>query len=144
MRAPGGARRLPPAPVPPLNPGLCFSSQYGEEPSPLASIWPPGLCRRAAGLVDPRRRRPGHVHGVSVQTRESGSAAFTQEMASNTAVNPASCLQDGTVVDKRPVPKQECSLDFLDLIPGHAYSLTVQSLSGKLTNEKTGLGRTGR
>lgn len=48
------------------------------------------------------------------------------------------------MVDKRPVPKHECSLDFLDLIPGHAYSLTVQSLSGKLTNAKTGVGRTGR
>lgn len=61
---------------------------------------------------------------------------------------PTPCLlspvQDGTVVDKRPVPKHQCSLDFLDLVPGHAYMLTVQSLSGKLTNESTGAGRTGR
>lgn len=48
------------------------------------------------------------------------------------------------MVDTRPVPKHECSLDFLDLIPGHAYSLTVQSLSGKLRNGTTGTGRTGR
>lgn len=48
------------------------------------------------------------------------------------------------MVDKRLVPKHQCSLDFLDLIPGHAYNLTVQSLSGGLTNGKTGAGRTGR
>lgn len=48
------------------------------------------------------------------------------------------------MVDKRPVPKQECSLDFLDLIPGQAYSLTVQSVSGTLTNGVSGAARTGR
>ncbi|CAF89510.1 unnamed protein product, partial [Tetraodon nigroviridis] len=49
---------------------------------------------------------------------------------------------DGTVVDRRPVPKQQCSLDFLDLVPGHAYSLAVQSLSGGLTNQSAVSGRT--
>lgn len=47
------------------------------------------------------------------------------------------------MVDKRPVSKHACSQEFLDLIPGHAYILTVQSLSGTLTNRKMGTGRTG-
>uniref|UniRef100_A0A8C4DWK3 protein-tyrosine-phosphatase n=1 Tax=Dicentrarchus labrax TaxID=13489 RepID=A0A8C4DWK3_DICLA len=42
----------------------------------------------------------------------------------------------------RPVPKHVTSLDFLDLIPGNAYTLTVQSLSGKLFNTNTATGRT--
>ncbi|XP_059181909.1 receptor-type tyrosine-protein phosphatase beta-like [Centropristis striata] len=46
------------------------------------------------------------------------------------------------VIETRPVPKHVSSLDFLDLIPGHAYSLTVQSLSGNLVNSNTVTGRT--
>ncbi|XP_076015968.1 receptor-type tyrosine-protein phosphatase beta [Genypterus blacodes] len=46
------------------------------------------------------------------------------------------------VVETRPVPKHVSSLDFLDLIPGHAYTVTVQSLSGKLTNSNRVTGRT--
>lgn len=55
----------------------------------------------------------------------------------------ASCPQGG-VVETRPVPKHVSSLDFLDLIPGHTYTITVQSLSGKLTNTNTATGRTGK
>ncbi|XP_068442248.1 receptor-type tyrosine-protein phosphatase beta-like [Clinocottus analis] len=49
---------------------------------------------------------------------------------------------DGVVIEARPVPKHVSSLDFLDLTPGHAYAITVQSLSGKLTNSNTAAGRT--
>uniref|UniRef100_A0AAQ5YLU7 protein-tyrosine-phosphatase n=1 Tax=Amphiprion ocellaris TaxID=80972 RepID=A0AAQ5YLU7_AMPOC len=42
----------------------------------------------------------------------------------------------------RPVPKHVSSLDFMDLIPGHAYCITIQSLSGKLTNSNAATGRT--
>ncbi|XP_068590186.1 receptor-type tyrosine-protein phosphatase beta [Cebidichthys violaceus] len=49
---------------------------------------------------------------------------------------------DGVVIETRPVPKHVSSLDFLDLTPGHAYTVTVQSLSGKLTNSNTATGRT--
>ncbi|XP_058481071.1 receptor-type tyrosine-protein phosphatase beta [Solea solea] len=49
---------------------------------------------------------------------------------------------DGAIIETRPVPKHVSSLDFLDLIPGHAYSITIQSLSGKLTNTNTATGRT--
>ncbi|XP_069376043.1 receptor-type tyrosine-protein phosphatase beta isoform X2 [Paralichthys olivaceus] len=49
---------------------------------------------------------------------------------------------DGVLVETRPVPKHVSSLDFLDLIPGHAYTITVQSLSGKLSNTKSASGRT--
>uniref|UniRef100_A0A3Q3W1C4 protein-tyrosine-phosphatase n=1 Tax=Mola mola TaxID=94237 RepID=A0A3Q3W1C4_MOLML len=42
----------------------------------------------------------------------------------------------------RSVPKHVSSLDYLDMVPGHAYTLTVQSLSGKLTNNNTATGRT--
>ncbi|XP_034382394.1 receptor-type tyrosine-protein phosphatase beta [Cyclopterus lumpus] len=49
---------------------------------------------------------------------------------------------DGGVIETRPVPKHVSSLDFLDLTPGHAYAITVQSLSGKLTNNNTAVGRT--
>ncbi|XP_037551667.1 receptor-type tyrosine-protein phosphatase beta, partial [Nematolebias whitei] len=48
---------------------------------------------------------------------------------------------DGVAVDTRPVPKHVSSLDFLDLIPGHAYTVTIQSLSEKLTNRNTAAGR---
>ncbi|XP_029901748.1 receptor-type tyrosine-protein phosphatase beta-like isoform X2 [Myripristis murdjan] len=48
----------------------------------------------------------------------------------------------GDVVETRPVPKHVSSLDFLDLTPGQAYAVTIQSLSGKLTNNKTATGRT--
>ncbi|XP_061524236.1 receptor-type tyrosine-protein phosphatase beta isoform X2 [Phycodurus eques] len=48
----------------------------------------------------------------------------------------------GVVVETRLVPKHVSSLDFLDLIPGHAYNLTVQSRSGELTNSNMASGRT--
>ncbi|XP_069575306.1 LOW QUALITY PROTEIN: receptor-type tyrosine-protein phosphatase beta [Brachyistius frenatus] len=51
-------------------------------------------------------------------------------------------MPDKVIVETRPVPKHVSSLDFRDLIPGHAYSITVQSLSGKLTNSNTTTGRT--
>ncbi|XP_030296412.1 receptor-type tyrosine-protein phosphatase beta [Sparus aurata] len=49
---------------------------------------------------------------------------------------------DGAVIETRPVPKHVSSLDFLNLIPGHAYTVTIQSLSGKLNNSNTATGRT--
>ncbi|XP_029350961.1 receptor-type tyrosine-protein phosphatase beta [Echeneis naucrates] len=49
---------------------------------------------------------------------------------------------DGTVIRTHPVSKHDSSLDFLDLIPGQAYTITIQSLSGKLTNRNTATGRT--
>ncbi|XP_054480416.1 receptor-type tyrosine-protein phosphatase beta [Anoplopoma fimbria] len=49
---------------------------------------------------------------------------------------------DGVVIETRPVPKHVSSLDFLDLIPGQAYTITVQSLSDKLTNSNKATGRT--
>lgn len=55
------------------------------------------------------------------------------------------CLfQDGVPIETRPVPKQVSSLDFLDLIPGQAYAVTIQSQSGKLTNSNTVSGRAGK
>ncbi|XP_071358244.1 receptor-type tyrosine-protein phosphatase beta-like [Trachinotus anak] len=48
----------------------------------------------------------------------------------------------GVVVETRPVPKHVSSLDFLDLIPGNAYTISIQSLSGKLNNTNTATGRT--
>ncbi|KAL7370550.1 hypothetical protein ABVT39_003709 [Epinephelus coioides] len=49
---------------------------------------------------------------------------------------------DGVNIEIRPVPKHVTSLDFLDLIPGNAYTITIQSLSGKLTNSNRATGRT--
>uniref|UniRef100_A0A3Q3VX91 protein-tyrosine-phosphatase n=1 Tax=Mola mola TaxID=94237 RepID=A0A3Q3VX91_MOLML len=49
---------------------------------------------------------------------------------------------DGAIIETRSVPKHVSSLDYLDMVPGHAYTLTVQSLSGKLTNNNTATGRT--
>ncbi|XP_077956952.1 receptor-type tyrosine-protein phosphatase beta isoform X2 [Gasterosteus aculeatus] len=49
---------------------------------------------------------------------------------------------DGVVIETRPVPKHVSYLEFLDLTPGHAYTATVQSLSGKLNNSKAASGRT--
>ncbi|XP_067345749.1 receptor-type tyrosine-protein phosphatase beta isoform X2 [Channa argus] len=48
----------------------------------------------------------------------------------------------GAVTDSRKVQKQVTSLNFLDLIPGQAYAITVESLSGKLNNSNTAVGRT--
>lgn len=54
------------------------------------------------------------------------------------------CLfQDGVSIDTRPVPKHISSLDFLDLIPGQAYRVSIQSQSGTLTNSNTASGRAG-
>ncbi|TMS01587.1 hypothetical protein E3U43_005407 [Larimichthys crocea] len=49
---------------------------------------------------------------------------------------------DGAALDTRPVPKHVTSLEFLDLVPGNTYTITVQSLSGKLINKNTAAGRT--
>ncbi|XP_047431012.1 receptor-type tyrosine-protein phosphatase beta [Mugil cephalus] len=49
---------------------------------------------------------------------------------------------DGAVIETRPVPKHVTSLDFISLCPGKSYVITVQSLSGKLTNNITATGRT--
>nr|XP_046234726.1 receptor-type tyrosine-protein phosphatase beta isoform X2 [Scatophagus argus] len=49
---------------------------------------------------------------------------------------------NGVLLETRPVPKHVSSLDFLELVPGQAYTLTVQSLSGKLTNSNRATGRT--
>uniref|UniRef100_A0A3B3TMT4 protein-tyrosine-phosphatase n=1 Tax=Poecilia latipinna TaxID=48699 RepID=A0A3B3TMT4_9TELE len=48
---------------------------------------------------------------------------------------------DGVSIDTRPVPKHVSSLDFLDLIPGQAYRVSIQSQSGMLTNSNTASGR---
>lgn len=49
---------------------------------------------------------------------------------------------DGAVIETRPVPKHISSLEFMYLIPGQTYTMTIQSLSGKLTNSNTASGRT--
>lgn len=49
---------------------------------------------------------------------------------------------DGVTIDTRPVPKHVTTLDFLELTPGHLYTITVQSMSGKLSNSNTATGRT--
>ncbi|XP_028255677.1 receptor-type tyrosine-protein phosphatase beta [Parambassis ranga] len=49
---------------------------------------------------------------------------------------------DRVIIETRPVPKHVSSLDFMDLIPGHTYTITIQSLSGALTNSNTATGRT--
>ncbi|XP_065807376.1 receptor-type tyrosine-protein phosphatase beta isoform X1 [Labrus bergylta] len=48
----------------------------------------------------------------------------------------------GAVVETRPVPKYVSYLEFLDLIPGNAYTITVQSRSGNLNNSNKATGRT--
>lgn len=50
-------------------------------------------------------------------------------------------MQHG-VIETRPVPKHVTSLDFRSLTPGHAYTITIQSKSGELTNQNTAGGRT--
>ncbi|KAM8739685.1 receptor-type tyrosine-protein phosphatase beta [Acanthopagrus schlegelii] len=49
---------------------------------------------------------------------------------------------DGAVIETRPVPKHVSSLDFVNLVPGHAYTVTIQTLSGKLNNSNAATGRT--
>lgn len=45
------------------------------------------------------------------------------------------------LIDQRPVPKHVSSLEFMDLIPGQVYTVTVWSESGKLTSNSTASGR---
>ncbi|KAM9705755.1 receptor-type tyrosine-protein phosphatase beta isoform 1-T2 [Menidia menidia] len=47
----------------------------------------------------------------------------------------------GVPIDVRTVPKHISSLDFLDLTPGHAYTVTIQSVSGDLSSSRTASGR---
>lgn len=68
---------------------------------------------------------------------------FDADISPSLYIVVVSVLQDGVAVDTRPVPKHVSSLDFLDLIPGHAYTVTIQSVSGKLTNRNTAVGRAG-
>ncbi|KAK2859223.1 hypothetical protein Q5P01_003843 [Channa striata] len=49
---------------------------------------------------------------------------------------------DGTIKESQKIPKHFTSLNFKGLIPGHAYTVTVQSLSGNLTNSNVAIGRT--
>uniref|UniRef100_A0A3B5A9G7 protein-tyrosine-phosphatase n=1 Tax=Stegastes partitus TaxID=144197 RepID=A0A3B5A9G7_9TELE len=79
--------------------------------------------------------QPGHMDSVGglVVSWTPGDGDLDMYIVSlSTPVSPTT----------RPVPKHVSSLDFLDLIPGHAYSITVQSLSGMLTNSNTATGRT--
>ncbi|XP_077450252.1 receptor-type tyrosine-protein phosphatase beta [Stigmatopora argus] len=48
----------------------------------------------------------------------------------------------GGAPETRLVPKQVSSLDFPNLIPGHAYDVSVRSRSGELTNGVAAAGRT--
>lgn len=49
---------------------------------------------------------------------------------------------DGSLVESRDVSKYVSYQNFPDLIPGNAYTITVQSESGKLTNSHKATGRT--
>lgn len=68
-----------------------------------------------------------------------GDNGFTYKCSAAT-----SRFQDGANIETRPVPKHVSTLDFLDLIPGNAYTVTIQSLSGELTNRNVVSGRTGK
>lgn len=46
--------------------------------------------------------------------------------------------------DVRNVPKHITQKEFHNLVPGQLYSVTVQSVSGTLTNNRTTSGRTGK
>ncbi|XP_072310010.1 receptor-type tyrosine-protein phosphatase beta [Eucyclogobius newberryi] len=48
---------------------------------------------------------------------------------------------ESDLIDRRPVPKHVSSREFMDLIPGQLYTVTVQSESGKLTSNSTAHGR---
>ncbi|KAM6973817.1 receptor-type tyrosine-protein phosphatase beta [Aplochiton taeniatus] len=53
-----------------------------------------------------------------------------------------SLYQDTRRLDLRPVPKHQNQQAFDSLQPGQLYSVTVQSISGELINNKTASGRT--
>lgn len=46
-------------------------------------------------------------------------------------------------METRPVPEHVTSLDFGDLTPGQAYTVTIQSKSGELINQNAATGRAG-
>lgn len=108
----------------------------------------PGQTDSACGLVV--SWTPAHgdldMYVVSLSTAVSPDRCLIHQSSDGRGDRSVvtSCLQKGAVMETRPVPKHVSTLDFLDLVPGTAYSLTVQSLSGKLTNSSTATGRTGR
>uniref|UniRef100_A0A3Q3J1B7 protein-tyrosine-phosphatase n=1 Tax=Monopterus albus TaxID=43700 RepID=A0A3Q3J1B7_MONAL len=81
---------------------------------------------------------PGRLYKIVVSTFSGSNqrAQFIEGRTGRTA--------DGAVVETRRVPKHVTSLDFLGLIPGHAYTITIQSLSGELINSNTATSRTGK
>lgn len=103
----------------------------------------PGLVDSTAGLLVTWTLGDGDLdlYAVSLSTPVSPPPRPAAE--SLHVAEPPFCLQDGAVIETRPVPKHVTSLDFLDLIPGHMYTITVQSQSGKLSNANRASGRTG-
>uniref|UniRef100_A0A8C9ZBW2 protein-tyrosine-phosphatase n=1 Tax=Sander lucioperca TaxID=283035 RepID=A0A8C9ZBW2_SANLU len=76
------------------------------------------------------------VGGLLVSWTPGGGDLDMYIVTLSTTVSPTAHVQT------RPVPKHVSSLDFQDLTPGLAYTISVQSLSGKLTNRNTATGRT--
>ncbi|KAM4615531.1 receptor-type tyrosine-protein phosphatase beta isoform 2-T2 [Polymixia lowei] len=92
----------------------------------------PSAVRNLHLSPSPARTDSSGVLGVTWTPGEGDLDMFTVSLSN----------MDSVVLETRPVPKHVTSLDFLDLTPGQAYSVTVQSLSGKLTNDNTATGRT--
>ncbi|KAI4878056.1 hypothetical protein NFI96_011663 [Prochilodus magdalenae] len=51
-------------------------------------------------------------------------------------------FQNTHVEVRRCIPKQDNKMDFTNLVPGQLYTVTVQAISGELTNNSTTSGRT--
>ncbi|XP_078138474.1 LOW QUALITY PROTEIN: receptor-type tyrosine-protein phosphatase beta-like [Centroberyx gerrardi] len=124
----------------------------------LASLTPGRLYKIVVSTFSGPYQRPQFIEGRTVPSSVGNLLLAPRPGPADSSGGLAACwtsgdgdldmftvrlsTEQGVVVETRPVPKHVSSLDFLDLTPGQAYRVTVQSLSGKLTNSNTATGRT--
>ncbi|XP_056131706.1 receptor-type tyrosine-protein phosphatase beta-like [Lampris incognitus] len=129
-----------------------------EKQHRLTSLSPGRLYKMVVSTFSGSFQRPRFIEGRTVPSAVGNLFLFPRQAAVDSSAGlgvtwtPGGgdvdmytvtlSTMEGSVIETRPVPKHVSSLDFLELTPGQAYRVTVQSLSGKLTNNNTATGRT--
>ncbi|KAL0967234.1 hypothetical protein UPYG_G00249540 [Umbra pygmaea] len=117
------------------------------------SLTPGRLYKIVVSTFSGPYQRPQFIEGRTVpsQVRNLDARAGYQPASLGVSWTPAegdvdmytvSLSQGGRLMETRPVPKYITQLDFLGLVPGQLYWVTVQTLSGTLVNNITAMGRT--
>lgn len=103
------------------------------------------LCITAVSLFPFCHPVPSQVQSVhlSAGTTDSSLKASWSSGDGDMDLYSVYLFQGTHVQDMRHVPKHITQTEFYNLVPGQLYSVTVQSVSGKKTNNSTTSGRTG-